>query len=91
MATDNYHLQSDSLAVDAGDTSYGTDVSIPPGVGTSTIDMGFTGDPMGLLMQRFHNLRRRGKTTKLILSLILTVSIIVFGHMDAARTDSAII
>jgi hypothetical protein len=45
---DDYRLQGTSPAVDAGDTSYGTDVSIPPGVGTSTIDMGAYGGPDGI-------------------------------------------
>lgn len=47
-AGDDYRIQSSSLAVDAGDTSYGNDISIPPGVGTSTIDMGAYGGPDGI-------------------------------------------
>lgn len=45
---DNYRLQSSSPAVDAGDTSYGNDVSIPPGVDTLAIDMGAYGGPYGI-------------------------------------------
>ena len=45
---DDYRIQSGSPAVDAGDTSYGTDAGIPPGVGTSTIDMGAYGGPYGI-------------------------------------------
>jgi hypothetical protein len=45
---DDYRLQGTSPAVDAGDTSYGNDVSIPPGVGTLTIDMGAYGGPYGI-------------------------------------------
>jgi hypothetical protein len=45
---DDYRLQGTSPAVDAGDTSYGDDVSIPPGVGTLTIDMGAYGGPYGI-------------------------------------------
>jgi hypothetical protein len=48
----NYHLKStgdgypeDSPAIDAGDATYGDDVSLPPGEGTSTIDMGAYGGP----------------------------------------------
>ncbi len=48
-AADDYRLQAGSPAVDAGDTSYGdNDVSIPPGVGTLTIDMGAYGGPDGI-------------------------------------------
>jgi parallel beta-helix repeat protein len=47
-AGDDYRIQSSSPAVDAGDTSYGNDVSIPPGVGTLTIDMGAYGGPDGI-------------------------------------------
>ncbi len=46
--TDDYRIKSTSPAVDAGDTSYGNDVSIPPGVGTLTIDMGAYGGPDGI-------------------------------------------
>jgi hypothetical protein len=45
---DDYRLQGTSPAVDAGDTSYGDDGSIPPGVGTLTIDMGAYGGPDGI-------------------------------------------
>jgi parallel beta-helix repeat protein len=45
---DDYRIQSDSPAVDAGDIAYGTDVSIPPGVGAPTIDMGAFGGPDGI-------------------------------------------
>ncbi len=48
---DDYRLQAGppaSPAVDAGDTAYGTDVSLPPGVGTSVIDMGAYGGPDGI-------------------------------------------
>jgi hypothetical protein len=51
----DYHLKStgdgyseDSPAIDAGDSSYGNDVSLPPGEGTSTIDMGAYGGPLGI-------------------------------------------
>jgi len=47
-AADDYRIQSSSPAVDAGDTSYGNDVSIPPGVGTLTTDMGAYGGPDGI-------------------------------------------
>jgi hypothetical protein len=47
-AADDYRIQSGSPAVDAGDTSYGDDVSIPPGVGTLTTDMGAYGGPDGI-------------------------------------------
>ncbi|MEK6195848.1 MAG: hypothetical protein N2F24_16660, partial [Deltaproteobacteria bacterium] len=40
---DDYRIQVTSLAVDAGDDSYGTDYSLPPGVGTTDIDMGVYG------------------------------------------------
>ena len=42
-ANNDYHLQSGSPAVDAGDGSYGNDVSIPPASGTLLIDMGAYG------------------------------------------------
>ena len=45
---DDYRLKSTSPGVDAGDTSYGTDKSIPPGVGTAKIDMGAYGGPYGI-------------------------------------------
>jgi len=47
---DDYRLQASpaSPAVDAGDSSYGTDVSVPPGVGTTAIDMGAFGGPYGI-------------------------------------------
>ena len=45
---DDYRIKSTSPAVDAGDTFYGDDISIPPGVGTSTIDMGAYGGPDGI-------------------------------------------
>jgi hypothetical protein len=48
---DDYRLDPGppaSPAVDAGDTSYGTDVSLPPGVGTPVIDMGAYGGLDGL-------------------------------------------
>jgi hypothetical protein len=45
---DDYRLKSTSPAVDAGDTSYGTDKSMPPGVGTAKIDMGAYGGPYGI-------------------------------------------
>ena len=51
----DYHLQStadgypqNSPAIDVGDTTYGNDVSLPPGEGTSTIDMGAYGGPDGI-------------------------------------------
>jgi parallel beta-helix repeat protein len=47
-AADDYRIKSTSPAVDAGDTSYGIDVSIPPGVGTLIIDMGAYGGPDGI-------------------------------------------
>jgi len=40
---DDYRIKSGSLAKDAGDTNYGTDLNIPPAVGTSIIDMGAYG------------------------------------------------
>jgi len=45
---DDYRIQVTSLAVDAGDGIYGTDVSMPPGVGTTAIDMGAYGGPYAI-------------------------------------------
>jgi hypothetical protein len=53
---DDYRIQftdfplseNDSPAVDAGDDTYGDDVSVPPGVGTIDIDMGAYGGPYAI-------------------------------------------
>jgi hypothetical protein len=45
---DDYRIQVTSPAVDSGDDTYGTDVSVPPGVGTTAIDMGAYGGPYGI-------------------------------------------
>jgi hypothetical protein len=44
----DYRLQAQSPAVDAGDPAYGDDVGLPPGVGTAAIDMGAFGGPDGI-------------------------------------------
>ncbi len=48
QGNDNYRIQSGSPATDAGDSAYGSDVSIPPGVSTITIDMGAFGGTLGI-------------------------------------------
>jgi hypothetical protein len=48
LFTDFPLSENDSPAVDAGDYTYGDDVSVPPGVGAIDIDMGAYGGPYGI-------------------------------------------